>query len=97
MGRIWFLVLFWIAKFWSAFSKGLRSFFSGLGVANITPGVALFLEEAATVLSHMVHNCLRNARLVTSLGSNVQGLIALDKLTILDVAGMVVGFSTAAT
>ena len=86
-----------MAKFWSSFSEGLRSLFSGLGVTNITPGVALFLEEAATVLSHMVHNGLRNARLVTALGSNVQGLIALDKLTILDVARVVVGFSTAAT
>jgi hypothetical protein len=97
MGRTWFLILFWIAKFWSSFPEGLRSLFPGLRVANITPGVALFLEEAATVLSDMVHNGLRNARLVAALGSNVQGLIALDKLTILDVAGMVVGFSTAAT
>ena len=97
MGRLRFFFLFWMAKFWGSFSQGLRSLFSGLGVTNITPGVALFLEEAASVLSHMVHNGLRNTRLVTALGSNVQGLIALDKLTILDVASMVVGFSAAAT
>jgi hypothetical protein len=96
---VWFggkLHLVTISEVRSSLSKSLRGLFTGLVVSHIPPSVgrSILLEESTMFTTNGVDNVMSNLGLVATLGLEVETLVLLNKVAILDVSSVVVGFSS---
>jgi hypothetical protein len=86
-----------VTNFRSSLSKSLRSLFTGLVVSYIPKCVGrnILFEKSPMVAPDSSDNMTSNLWFVTTLGLEIESLVFLDKMTIVNVSGVMVGFSAA--
>ena len=81
------------------FTQSLRSLLPGLGVTHVGPKILVgyLFEKTSAEQAHGADNALGNLGLVTSFGGNVGWLTNFDKLSVFNVAVVVIGLAATST